>query len=781
MPEAFSGGTGTEQNPYTIATSADLAELIRVFSSGDESYTSACYRQTGDISMSAISDFAPLKATFKGVYDGCGHSISGVRFSASSGPAGFWSSASGAVIRNLSLKDVDVSSEDFCLGAIVGKADGCEIISCSVSGKVHSLKKAEWDGWTAMCITADKDNFGICGGIVGMAENSTVSSCTFEGKVVTSGKCCGGIVGYIVRQSIVKDCRILPSSEVYTGYHVSGGIVGAMAGNSVIDACSSEALVGAYGGWAGGIVGLVQNGAVHACVTGSHGSVSQRLQNAGGIAGALQPRNGGTASVEACTAYCNVYGQYSVGGIVGLIDNSTVTNNDGKATVSGCSYVGGEIYVSGTNSGNYSLSGGIIGWVRKCNVTVSGCLSRPSAIMTSVQSADSNNAAAVCTGGIGGILGYNSSVVTMTGCYSTLAYPQVRHRYQALSTFADYRWYGGVYGRNTNSVKLKTCCYDETIQPRDNADNADAAELSAMSIKQMTDGTLLRKLNEAFSADNAFWIPGADSYPVPECIIADPNPVPAKRIRVSIIGDSISTFAGFIPSGFHYHYPAADGSLVDVSETYWYRLIYNKMSNAVLDKNISYSATTVSRLSDKYKDKYTYENDFCQRYIRLGGMGSPDVVIIHGGTNDRGHSDYELFPGSGPCSSASAPMAGDLDKIFAKADAALDRKAIEALPDNDFCSAYAKLIRLLSEQYPGVKIVGIIGDYITEGIEQSILQMASHYGFRTVNLLRVNGFNDQTFMPKHDYNGTTGCHPNAQAMAFIADKIYDELGPWLEN
>ena len=80
-----------------------------------------------------------------------------------------------------------------------------------------------------------------------------------------------------------------------------------------------------------------------------------------------------------------------------------------------------------------------------------------------------------------------------------------------------------------------------------------------------------------------------------------------------------------------------------------------------------------------------------------------------------------------------------------------------------------------------MKIVCIIGDYLSEGVEQCILGIAEHYGAKTVNLLRVNGFNDQTYMPKHDFNGTSGCHPNAQAMEFIADKIYKELGSWLEN
>ncbi len=93
-------------------------------------------------------------------------------------------------------------------------------------------------------------------------------------------------------------------------------------------------------------------------------------------------------------------------------------------------------------------------------------------------------------------------------------------------------------------------------------------------------------------------------------------------------------------------------------------------------------------------------------------------------------------------------------------------------------------------------MVCIIGDYINSAVEESILDIAGHYGAKTVNLFRVNGFNDlggyspstltnvgtQPNMPKHDYSGNiTGGHPAPEGMAFIAKKIYTELGSWLEQ
>jgi lysophospholipase L1-like esterase len=276
-----------------------------------------------------------------------------------------------------------------------------------------------------------------------------------------------------------------------------------------------------------------------------------------------------------------------------------------------------------------------------------------------------------------------------------------------------------------------------------------------------------------------------------ECIIADPSPRDEKAKRVSIIGDSISSFAGYIPAGYNYHYPCADGSVTRVEQTYWWQLIYNKMKNARLDVNMSYSGTAVANSDDavaRLKDHWV-NNSFVQRYILLGGIGDPDIVVIHGGTNDSAHGDKcPLYPGSEDCGGEKNANQEALKEIYAKADAALtledaaaSRAAIEALADNDFCSAYVKLPCLIKQQYPDTKIVCVIGDYLSTGIQKSIISIANHYGARYVDLYAVNGFNDQTYMPKHDYNGTSGCHPNAKAMEFISEKIYSELGAWLEE
>ena len=224
--------------------------------------------------------------------------------------------------------------------------------------------------------------------------------------------------------------------------------------------------------------------------------------------------------------------------------------------------------------------------------------------------------------------------------------------------------------------------------------------------------TLLADLNAAVAAYEGTcgrtlknWTLDADGYPVIEGMTTL-LPV-SKTKRISVIGDSISTFRGFVPSGYSCHYPTSDHDLTSVSQTYWYRLAHDLMSDARIERNISFSGTAVACTTDPaYASQAWYGNDFCARFIAQGGVGQPDIVLIHGGTNDYAHNVDPLAPGL-PIQSAEAPSEAALAELFAAADAAATRAEIEALDDTTFCTAYIKLLRLLKERYPERKILPI--------------------------------------------------------------------------
>nr|WP_321295384.1 SGNH/GDSL hydrolase family protein [uncultured Sphaerochaeta sp.] len=98
----------------------------------------------------------------------------------------------------------------------------------------------------------------------------------------------------------------------------------------------------------------------------------------------------------------------------------------------------------------------------------------------------------------------------------------------------------------------------------------------------------------------------------------------------SILADSISTFAGFVPEENELFYPREGVDVTHVEHTWWHRLI--QRTGLRLLTNESYSGSRISYtgirpLTSCFQDE--------KRQSRLGG----DLIIIFGGTNDWGQAD----------------------------------------------------------------------------------------------------------------------------------------------
>ena len=783
---AFSGGEGTEEAPYIINSIADYREFIEKCTC-DLEYLNKNYRQTTDLNLGSDWAFQPVgtaEAPFTGTYDADGHSLRGADYltDQSGQPVAMFRYTDGATIKNIKMLDWDMLSRAQYLGGFAGVAKNTTFENCEFNGKLQQLAKAAMADYSVDNVS-DNSNFGFAGGIAAFAENCTFTNCVFNGQMSSSGKCIGGITGY-ARASSFTECSATAGSEIHTPIDCAGMIAGVMTQNSSVSECSAAGRVAAVQ-YCGGAVGYLQSGLVEKCVISSSAMISGKGGYIGGVAGIMASKGDETASIDRCTVYSDVMGAYAVGGIAGFLNGN---DSSGNIHITNSTYKDGILSATGVYNSKYSLLGGIVGWIDHTAVTIiENCMTAPGCLKT----AYAQGATADTMGGTGGIFGYNHSTKTtyVSNCYTATGMGNLMHRGGAPTSFSGYTLWGLAVGRNNvavTSTEAKNYFNSDSgrgIAPGEKGD----ANLEGVTNAQMTDGTLLGKLKTGIASlqlnstvNMANWIKGTDNLPKLDCEIADPQPRDNTAKRVSVIGDSISSFGGYIPTGYSHHYPCADGSVTRVEQTYWWQLIYDKMSNARLDINMSYSGTSVAATNPNGDIK-----SYISRYILLGGIGNPDIVIIHGGTNDRA-ANHILHPNTTVnCKSDQAPDAGELEKLFATADAATTREEIEALAYQDFCSAYVKLIRLIQQQYPKAKIVCIIGDHTSASIQQSIIAIANHYdNVRYVDLFAVNGFNDQVYMPKHDYTGSNldgASHPGRKAMEFISEKIYNELGAWLEE
>lgn len=194
---------------------------------------------------------------FKGIFDGQGHTIKGLRYQKTILPdqnCGLISYAQNAVVRNLTIEDAVLESV-YQGGIVVGQAKNCILENITVLNSDLEVKPA-------VNIVSLITNGGFCGGaIAGLMENSIMYNCEISGTKVhcnnTSGIAAlggeglymGGLVGW-ASNSTIEYCR------ARSNYAPDGSVRQSAVSNKY------DTAVGALGGksvYAGGIVGGVNN------------------------------------------------------------------------------------------------------------------------------------------------------------------------------------------------------------------------------------------------------------------------------------------------------------------------------------------------------------------------------------------------------------------------------------------------------------------------------------------------------------------------------------------
>ncbi len=206
--------------------------------------------------------------------------------------------------------------------------------------------------------------------------------------------------------------------------------------------------------------------------------------------------------------------------------------------------------------------------------------------------------------------------------------------------------------------------------------------------------------------------------------------------NVYILGDSYSTFEGYIPKGYGAYYSnnsSTDTDVNDVEQTWWHQLI--QKTNAHLILNHSWSGTTICNTGYDGPD---IPHSFIRRFDKLVEEGffqknQIDTVFVMGGQND----DW-----------CNAPI-GDL-----KTQSWTDENLLHYGP------AVCYLMHRIKTVLPNARIIFLINCDMKDQIMDYQEQAAKIYHVEYVRLKEI-----------HKMSG----HPTIQGMRQIAEQVRQHL------
>ena len=250
----FSGGTGTQEDPWLIASQADLIALAEFLNSGNaETFDTEtagignCYgyyfKQTADIDLTGVS-WEPIGYSgsyyFAGNYDGDGHSITNAVSTGKVDPDGFATAGIFGWVAFGSVENLHVKNANFVavgqnnysyVGGIAGVCYGSSIENCSVVNSSLESKR--------------NNNNNCAGSIVGYSTGGTFEKCAAENNQVKTMTYGGGFVGEVdddpahgagtstFTNCYTANCSVSSKTDDVQGVSLVGGFVGEMTDSAL--------------------------------------------------------------------------------------------------------------------------------------------------------------------------------------------------------------------------------------------------------------------------------------------------------------------------------------------------------------------------------------------------------------------------------------------------------------------------------------------------------------------------------------------------------------------
>jgi uncharacterized repeat protein (TIGR02543 family) len=237
----FAGGSGTTEDPYLIATAAELNQ-VRYF-------LNASFKLTADIDLSGYAagdGWVPIGnwyRAFAGNFDGNGYTIANLKSSRtkynSEEPVGLFGYISQGMVSNVILENIDVGSRSYA-GGLAGVNGGTITNSGVITGSV----------------TGDS-----AGGLVGYNESSITNS-FFAGSLSGAATYAGGLVGF--NEGTIN--KSFATGNISGQHRTAGGLVGQNDG-FLSDSYYNGSVNGKT--FAGGLVGYTRYSIINSYATGA--------------------------------------------------------------------------------------------------------------------------------------------------------------------------------------------------------------------------------------------------------------------------------------------------------------------------------------------------------------------------------------------------------------------------------------------------------------------------------------------------------------------------------
>lgn len=271
----FSGGDGSKEDPYQIATEADLRTLAAEVNDRYNSFAGRYFKQTADITFTSaeaiqpiggpiLQDFdRPNEMCFQGTYDGNMHKIYNLnlyddRQLVEGEVVHMGVGLFGVLGERATIKNVVIASGHIYgysgVGAIAGQIkDDCTITRCKIGPDVRITSWANAGGIAGTslgqgmkiieCVNyANIEVYGVgmhktAGGIIASSANTTIEGCANFGDVWAKGGFAGGIIGYmptstdlfVYKYPELRSC--MNAGDVSSMEPVSGGLIGSVGYN----------------------------------------------------------------------------------------------------------------------------------------------------------------------------------------------------------------------------------------------------------------------------------------------------------------------------------------------------------------------------------------------------------------------------------------------------------------------------------------------------------------------------------------------------------------------